>query len=75
MGQLKLKRTNFKIGTNFKIDTKCISLLENNYYYEHSYIYFFYTTPFYTNDHILKIEKIHFEKGYKNIPIFQFNIY
>ena len=71
MGQLKLKRTNFKIGTNYKIDTKKYILWNEKNFYGHSFEYNFYSLPFYAVSHITKIEKIHFKKGFIKLPVFE----
>ena len=75
MGQLKLKKTNFKIGTNLKIDTKKIESNGLFRFYQFSFAYNLYALPFFVPNHILKIEKIHFEKGFKNLPIFEIPVF
>ena len=71
MGQLKLKRTNFKIGPNLKIDAKKFILWNEKYFYSRSSAYNFYLLPFYAVSHITKIEKIHFKKGFIKLPVIE----
>ena len=75
MGQLKLKRTNFKIGKQFKFAYwhHNYSLISKCYYW--SFQYKFIALPFYNNNHVLKIEKMHREKGYIQLPIFEIHIF